>query len=645
MAEIKIATVIPIGDGIFKESLTYFTLKDIKPGSLVFVPVRKRRIPAILLSMKQVSDVKSEIKNSSFELKKIEKATDEEFFSEEFMKTTEETANYFGTNMGQVINSFIPNNFLKGYEKYTKPNIKNPEASKSEHERKYFLELTQAPLEDRIAFYKSLIREEFAKKNSIFLCLPTIHEINIFSENLKKGIEEYTIILKPEDTPKKIFNSWQDLQNPEHPLLIIATPIFLCFINKHFGTIVFEKESSPAYKNISRPFIDSRYFTEKLAQKYLLRLILGDTVLRLETLHKKEEGVYNPSLLYKYRLINRAKNIFVNMKEEKTSDVRAIGKELIELIQDSIEDRKNIILLSTRKGLATSTVCSDCKTIVVCKKCKGTVVLHKGKDINMFSCHKCGNYYESKILCQRCRSWNLRTIGFGTERVEEEVKEKFPQALVFRMDGETVKTHKQGKEIMEEFLKHKGSILIGTELAIFYLTKQVENIAIVSADSLLFIPDFKIQERLFNYLVGVKLSTENNFLIQTRCPDNPIFERVIRGDVLQFYKEEILSRKNFSYPPFKLFIKITGEGKETETENEFEELAVFLKKWNPDKFRSSSKLPNEKIRMNLLIKIDPEKWPDKTSGNTDKQEKMPLSEILKILPPRFVVKVDAESIL
>jgi primosomal protein N' len=113
---------------------------------------------------------------------------------------------------------------------------------------------------------------------------------------------------------------------------------------------------------------------------------------------------------------------------------------------------------------------------------------------------------------------------------------------------------------------------------------------------------------------------------------------------LQFYKEEILLRKNFSYPPFRTFIKITGEGKEEVVKQEFDELAVFLKKWNPEKFRSATNLPGGKARMNLLIKVNPANWPEKATGSDD-PEKMSLPEILKILPPRFAVKVDAESLL
>lgn len=644
MADIKLATVIPIGDSIFKESLSYFTLKDIEPGSIVFVPIRKKKIPAILLSTRSIQDAKTEIKNSAFELKKIEKVSNGVFFRKEFMETSKEMSDFFGANLGQVINSFTPTNLFKNIDKLI---IKDKAVQKDEEikNKQHSVELVQAPTEDRIAFYKSLIRENFARKSSVFLCLPTIHEVNFFTENLKRGIEEYTIVLRPEDSPKKMLCAWHKISDESHPLLLIGTPIFSCLINENFETIIIEKESSPAYKNISRPFVDSRNLLISLAKKLSSKIILGDCVLRLETIHKKETEEYSPSLLFKYRLINRAKTTIIDTKKDRNSfDTKAISEELMSLVESSVEANNNIVLLTTKKGLSGATICGDCKMIVSCKNCGSTTSLHRRKESNVFFCHKCGKDQNTNVLCNKCRSWNLRPIGFGTEKAEEEIRAKIKNANILRLDGESIKTYKQGKEVMENFEKTRGSILIGTEMALFYLNKPVEHIGIISTDSLFFIPDFKINERVFNFLVNAKLVAEKNFVIQTRCGDNPLFEKITRGDALSFYKEEILIRKNFSYPPFKLFIKITGEGREDLIKKEFADLAAFLKKWNPDEFKSSASLPNGKIRMNLLIKINPLNWPEKLSGSED-PEKMSLPEILKILPPRFVVKVDAESIL
>lgn len=649
MADIKIATVAPIGEGVFVDSLTYFTLRDIKPGSLIFVPLRKKKMPAILLSMKPVKDVRSEIKNSGFELKKIESATNQEIFSKEFMAAAEKTSDYFGASLGQVLNCFLPSNLVKSIEKNLHPKKihfgPNPKEENKKNEKKKITEVVQSPEEDRLAFYKSLIREEFARKSSIFLCLPTIHEIGTFSESLKRGIEEYTIIMRPEDSPKKMAQNWAKIIENSHPMLVIATPIFLSLLNDNFNTIILEKESSPAYKNISRPYIDSRFFIEEIANKMSMKLIIGDTVLRMETIHKKENETYPASLLFKYRLLGKARSEVINMKEERTNEVKAVGGSLLKLIEESIESKKNILLLSARRGLANITVCRDCRSIVLCKKCGGGVTLHKGESINIFSCHKCGTYSETSVLCAKCRSWNLKTLGFGTEKIEEEVRSEFGQAKIFRLDGDMVKTYRQGRQIMNEFLQEKGSILIGTEMALFYLMRPIENVAIVSVDAMFSIPDHKMRERLFNYLINAKLSAENNFLIQTRVKDNPIFEKVIRGDTLQFYREEIVARKNYDYSPFKIPIKITSEGKRDDIEKEFDELANFLKKWSPDIYKSSN-LKNGRSRMNILIKTNPCKWPDKRpEGSEFNEEDMTLIEILKSLPPRFMVRVDPESIL
>ncbi len=636
MSQIKIATVIPISGGIFKESLTYFTNKDIEIGSLVFVPVRKNKIPAILISQKPTEELKIELKNSNFELRKLDSAINGKILSPEFIRATEKTSDYFAANTGQVINNFISNSFLKSLEK-TKGdgfyrNVKGVENKKNVAESF----LVQGENDERMAFYKSLIREEFVKNSSIFLFFPTIHELNIFSELLKRGIEDYTIILKHEDSSKKMLSNFNRINSTKHPLLVMGTPTFAFMLNEKFGTIIIEKESSPAYKCIGRPNVDSRYFLEEISKQYGIKTFLGDVVLRIETLFGRDENTHQPSSLFKFKSFNNTARKIIDMnKEEKGKTI--LSKEVLSILKRTVEEKENTLLLSTRKGLASAACCHDCGTLIDCLKCGGTTVLHKKMGFNIFTCHKCGQSHKTDSLCKKCGSWDIRTIGFGTEKIEEEVNKVIDQKAVKRMDGNNVKNHKEGKVLINEFLSKKGNVLIGTEMALFYLTEPIDNIIIVLPDTLFSIPDFKMNERIFSYLTNARLMSTNNFIIQTRLPDINIFEKIMQGDLLQFYREELNERKIFGYGPYKTIIKITLEDKKDVAEKEMDSIFETLKTWNPEKYKTKSRSSKDKIMANLLIKIDKKDWP---TGENKK-----LLKFLRSLPPNYIIKVDPDSIM
>jgi len=643
MSDLKIVNIIPLGNGGFKDTLTYYTNKAIKPGSIVFVPLRKKMIAGILISEEKVENIKSEIKSLNFEIKKINSYSENKFLSDEFLKATEITSDHFLANKGQVVSCFIPSSIIKACERgldigdeQKNKKEQNTITEKKEEDRGVYL--VQSPTEDRLAFYKSLIREEFAKNSSIFMFFPTQHELRYFYEILKKGIEKYAIMLKPEDTPKKTAINWKKISEDAHPLLIMATPLFSSLISKRNGVVIIEKESSPAYKNFIKPHIDTRFFLEILAKEYKRKIIYGDTIIRSETLYKIEKEEAEAMSVFKWRFVGGAKNNILDMKESAKTKDEIISEDIIDLIEKSIKDGEKSLFLTTRRGLSSAIICGDCGWFAPCEKCGGTMSLHRKQEVNEFKCHKCLNIRSSEINCEKCGSWNIRTIGFGTEKIEEMLMSKFPNERILRIDSDVVKNQKQGKKISDEFYSESGKILVGTEMAMYYMNEKIDNIFILSADTLFSIPDFKMNERIFNYLTNAKMLAKKNFVIQTRMKENPIFEKIIRGDLLQFYRQEILDRRNFDYPPFKRIIKISLEGKRGAVEKEMEMAISLLNKWQMDKFRMPIPGDNEKIKTIILLRVDPNNWPNK--NNICSQ----LFKALVALPPHFSIKVDPENL-
>lgn len=637
----KIVRVIPLAKGIFKEELSYFTAGDVAPGTIVSVPVRGRKISALVVSTHDVSEEKAALKASSYSIKKIDFLTTKKFFLSGFIEAARETAEYFVVTTGEILRYFTPQIALTESVKHKSiisQSISRTVSHASKLKKEKFI--LQLPDEERLSTYKSLIREEFAKQSSVYFCLPTIQDIEIVLASLERGIKEYTFIFHSGLSKKEILAQWNTVCTQKHPVLIVATPSFFSIPRADIRTIILDKEGSRGYKTFSRPFIDVRTFAEFFSERIGARLILGDILLRPETLWREEHGEFQELAPLKFRSISTATQEIIDMKEYKKNTLHGtfnpLSDPLRDLIMKTRDQSEHLFILAGRRGLSPITVCSDCGTIHTCSRCSSPVVLHKSPENrkNIFICHKCSTVTSAETRCKHCESWRLTPLGIGIEGVYEELKSSFPELKVFRIDKDTIKNQKKAIEIREQFYGSPGSILLGTGMALHYLNKNIEATAIVGIDSLFAIPDFRINEKIMNFLLLLRGKTLKHFLIQTRNPEKKLFEYLIRGNLLDFYREEISERKAFGYPPFQVLIKITWTGKKAVAQGEMEKLSILLSDYEHISYPAFIQDIKGLHRMNTLIKIDNATWVDKK-----------LLGILRSIPPYFVIHIDPEDIL
>jgi len=635
----KLLNVIPISRGINKENLSYFTASEVTPGSVVKVPLRNKIIPAIVVSAEDIADVKAEIKKASFETRKVEKIKSSPLLSPEFMSAVNRTATYFASTSGAVLNSIIPKNIIEEAEKI-KVEIKNQKSTSG-----YEKLIIQNDDEERYAIYKSLIRSEFAKGNSVFFCLPTIQDIKKANEKLSKGIEQYTFVLHSLLSKKDQVELWNKAANEEHPSLIISTGSFLCIPRNDISTIIVDKENTRAYKGQNRPFVDFRIFAEFLAEKTKAKVILGDLLLRTETISRHNQGEIFELAPLKFRSLTTANLNLVNMreslpenlekgKEGKEPKFKLFSNDLIELLKNNQLNDENLFIFVARRGLFPSTVCADCGNLIKCNTCQAPTVLHKAASENFFLCHRCGEHRSAVEKCNNCQSWRLSTLGIGIEAVEEELKNTFPNLKIFKIDSDSAGTHKKANDTMTKFNSTPGSVLLGTEMALLYLRDTVANTAVVSIDSFFSIPDFRINEKVMNILLKIRASTSRNFLIQTRDINQKILKYAIAGNLADFYRDEIKERKMLSYPPFSIPIKITLLGDKNSVLAGMEKLQKDLSPYEVSIFPAFIPSSKGKFSMHGLIKIEREKWVDQTLLNK-----------LNLLSPQYTINIDPESLL
>ncbi len=640
--QMKIVTVIPIIRGITRDTLTYFTKEDISLGSIVSIPLRGKKSIGFVVDTKDAKDLKSELKSLPYNIRKIEELKTISFLSKTFISSCGITGDYYAGSLGSVMFSLVPKVVLENCQKLSISNVKKEETF---HETL----LLQSNDEERYAIYKSLIREEFAKNRSLFFCLPNTEDILNAKTILEKGIERYTYILHSNLSPKELLNCWKEIVQSDHPVLIIGTGQFLSIPRHDLCTIILDKESSRAYKMITRPYIDIRHFAEIFAKESSIKLILGDILLRVETIwqEKNAGGNYSELSPLKFRSLSTSHGEIVNMKapqDMKKKEFTIFSSILVSLIKKNKEDNEQIFLFCGRKGLYPQTICSDCGTVVVCNNCHAPVVLYgkppagkltkSGKAGNLFVCHHCGERREADELCKHCNGWRLNPFGIGIERVHEEILKHLPDAKIIVIDKDHIKTHKQAVKARDTFFATPGSIMLGTEMALTYLNQIIHNTAIVTIDSYFSIPDYQITEKIFHIVLELRSKTSKNLIIQTRQENTKIFDHALKGNLAEFYRDEIDERKSIGYPPFTTYIKLSLEGEKNAVKTKMAELVKNLLPYEVQVYDAWNPGGIKKHTVHGLIGIPRKSWVD-----------VSLLAKLRSLPPQFSVKIDPSTLL
>jgi primosomal protein N' (replication factor Y) len=636
----NIITVYPIIRGAFKDELTYWSSYSFKLGSIIEVPLRGRSIPALVGTVLSASHGKANIKQASFVTRKIEKSKELHIVRSECVKACIAISREYAVPLGGVLKACIPDIILQetiegkgGAKKESgkdsvKENSKDNASSKLDDAEPVNPKITsdvlafQTNTEDRISTYKSIVREEFARKRSVIIIAPTVMSATELHVSLQKGIEDYVMVLHGNLSKKKQSELWNKALSMDHPLLIICTPLFASIPRSDIQTIILERESSRAYSAIRAPHIDFRDYIEQYAKFLGSRLIYGDTLLRVETLYRREIGELSEFFPISYRVEKTAELIIVDMSNkeidapikngrsegkldgkpdakrgermEKMERADRVEKKPFQLFSEELHSmieytgKKSLpmFIFTARRGLSPQTVCGDCGHTVECQVCKAPIVLHQknnaqshtqsnshsssqnnaqsngnplGSNPNrFFLCHHCGTERSAIETCTACGSWKLITLGIGIETVADEIKRQFPKREVFRLDKDVVKTDKQAQTVILDFKNSSDGILLGTESSLAFLP-EIEYSAIASLDSLFSIPDFKINERITHTILRILEKTSKYVLIQTRNPKNSVLKHIASLNLLGLYREEISIRKMLSYPPFITHIKITIE--------------------------------------------------------------------------------------
>lgn len=367
------------------------------------------------------------------------------------------------------------------------------------------------------------------------------------------------------------FDVYQRIKSCEIKIVIGArSALFAPLLN--LGIIIVDEEHDHSYKQTEKnPKYNARDSAIIRAKLNNAAVILGSATPSLESYYNYKAGKYSLlELPHRALKTKQPKVEIVNMLDElkhptkykkyETPEQRVLSSKLISYIDTALNLKQNVILMQNRRGYSAYQQCMDCGTVKMCRNCDITMIYHKHK--NNLRCHYCG-YTESLLeKCEICGSINLKLIGVGTEKIEEEIARLFPDAKTMRMDSDTVKGKDAHRKILNSFHMGEFDILIGTQMISKGLDfPNVYLVGVISADIGLFVPDFRASEKTFQLLMQVagrsgRISDNGRVVIQTMNPDNFIFQLVEDHSYVEFFEKEIKHRFTHKYPPFSKMILV-----------------------------------------------------------------------------------------
>lgn len=646
-----IIEVVPIKRGLPKETLTYFSPEPVTDGSVVSVPIRSKAVDAISVACREARDEKAAIKSGSFSLKKIIKVKEGSPVPTYLFETAKLASQYYRSARGVILDLLIPDYSFYGLFDHEAKNKKEEEKSapRPEPERLLF----QSPLEDRVAFYRTFIRESFAKKESVTLVCPTIADCELFSEALSRGIADFVVITNSELSRKKLIDLLKKLSKDSHPFVIITTPSFASLMRADTGTIILEHESSSAYSTPSNPSFDFRVLMEIFARSAGKKFIMGDSLLRVETLGRHESKELGTVAPITFRALAPIEITVIphGVPEQlplraRSEQIPALSNEIREMIGEALKKKSHIFAFALRTGLATITRCRDCGTVLSCEHCTAPLVLYaSGTEKRVFICNKCKRHRPSEQKCSKCNSWNLSATGLGTAFVEEEIKRLYPETPVFRIDREATPTRTEARKVAAQFAAATGGVLVGTEMALFYLSDAVTDSCVVSFDTLFNIPSYRTNERIIELFLAIAERTKNKLYVQTKNPEEPIIELIQSNNYSSWYRNELAERMDYNYPPASTILKITWRGKVTEKDAARDYMQEVLAPYAPDLFESIVVYKGKKeIAVNAVIRPKRDEW-SLYALLQGKGLSENLRELLAKLPNECVLSVNPDNLL
>ncbi|QKJ98172.1 MAG: primosomal protein N' [Ignavibacteriota bacterium] len=417
--------------------------------------------------------------------------------------------------------------------------------------------------------YIELAKKVLEKNKSVLILVPEISLTPQITSRFFNNFGETVTVIHSRMSAGERYDSWRRVLNGKSKVVIGARSALFAPLDK-IGLIVVDEEHDASYKSFEMtPKYNARDSAVMLGSIFKCPVVLGSATPSIESMYNAEIGKYKLlSLPKRIDDVKLPKIIFVNIAHEKNKSKTetVFSKVLLDKIEDRLKKKEGIIILQNRRGFSTQIFCSDCGEVEMCENCSVPMVYHINQ--NKIQCHYCGLIKPVPGACTHCGSINIKYFGTGTERVEDELQFYFPNAKVERIDSDSITKKAYLSNLLLSFSKCEIDILVGTQMVSKGLDfARVTLVGVISAETTLWLPDFRADERTFQLLTQVsgragRSKAEGEVIIQTYNERNFVLKKVFENDYSGFYAKEKADREKMGYPPFTRIALIESKDKD-----------------------------------------------------------------------------------
>ena len=487
--------------------------------------------------------------------------------------------------------------------------------------------------------YIKLIQEAINEGKQVLYLLPEIALTEQIINRLKKYFGDRVGVYHSRYDNNERVEIWQQVMNfrasaevkssklkvqsSKYQIIIGSrSSIFLPFSD--LGLIIVDEEHDGSFKQIDpAPRYSARDLAVVMSKMFNARLLLGSATPSFESYYNAKQNKYHlVTITERYGGVEMPEIIVDDMRiETRRKTMQAnFGKVLIDTMNKTLEEKNQVILFQNRRGFSLRIECDHCNYIPQCINCDVSLTYHKNQ--NMLKCHYCGYTTSVPTECPSCKSTDLKMHGFGTERIEDDLKVVFPEANCARLDLDTTRTKNSYQYILEQFQNKETDILVGTQMVTKGLDfDSVKTVGILNADNMLTFPDFRAYERSFQLMEQVsgragRKGDKGKVIIQTYQPQHQVIQSVMSHDFVRFYEEQMPVRRQFNYPPYSRLILIRLKDVDNEKLNKAaNELArafryVFKENVLGPEYPVVSRVKNLYIKQ-MIIKINKDLYSNK----------------------------------
>ncbi|MFN4145375.1 MAG: primosomal protein N' [Runella sp.] len=469
--------------------------------------------------------------------------------------------------------------------------------------------------------YIHLAQQILESGSQVLFLLPEIALTTQMVVRLKKIFGDKLGIYHSKFSDNERVEVWKGVVSGQFQIVIgVRSAIFLPFDS--LGLIIVDEEHEASYKQYDpAPRYNARDVAIVVAQRQRAKVLLGSATPSLESYYQALNGRYGfVKMTERYGKATLPDFVLVDTKKERKSKKMKFefSSVLLEELRETLDRNEQSIVFQNRRGYSSYLQCEECAWIGECENCAVSLTYHQ-KDAEL-RCHYCGHKEQVPKFCPSCGSTKVRTVGFGTEKLEDQLKIFFPTARVARMDLDTTRAKNAYKEIIEDIEQGNVDILVGTQMISKGLDfDNVRLVAVFDADRMIHFPDLRSAERAFQLITqvsgraGRRADRKGLVLIQTNNPNQEILQKIITNDYEGMYATEIVEREKFKYPPFTRLIKLTVKHLDQDTAQKAAQklAALLIEKMGEDRILGPQPPLIERLRnrylFDILIKLEREK--------------------------------------